>query len=190
MMQAIKYFLLPLCCLLVFAGCEDSFRPDPVDPRLPKYSEEGKNTAGALVNGKVWRAVGNCSFMGCSNDLNLLYYENSAGGIDSVGLSISGNFINGEPAASMTFILKGFENSSLANLPDLVGVYDLDADVHKGYYNACLAQSGRLEIRYAGRKGGTDSKRYVLAGTFSLYVAGGACGLTTVEYGRFDFNVF
>lgn len=189
MMQIIKHFMLLAYCLLVFWGCEDSFRPDPVDPRLPKYSEEGKNVAGALVNGRVWRVVRGCSILWCSNDLQLEYYDNGMGGVDSVGLAMNGGFFTNEPDANMLFVIKGPQNATLSGLPELVGVYELDGIQHKAYYNSCLAQRGRLEIRHAGKKGDQNSMLYILSGTFSLYVQDGDCGVTAVEYGRFDFSL-
>ncbi len=40
---------------LVACGYKDhAFIYDPYDPRMPQYSEEGANTAGAYINGDVW----------------------------------------------------------------------------------------------------------------------------------------
>lgn len=44
------YFLI----LLFSTSCVSEFRPEIIDPRLPDYSEEGLNTAGAYVDGFPW----------------------------------------------------------------------------------------------------------------------------------------
>ncbi|MCH6200438.1 hypothetical protein MMU07_12685 [Aquiflexum sp. LQ15W] len=36
--------------LVIYISSCDGFVPDPIDPRLPVYSESGKNQAGALIN--------------------------------------------------------------------------------------------------------------------------------------------
>ena len=36
--------------LAIFLSSCDGFVPDPIDPRLPVYSESGKNQSGAMIN--------------------------------------------------------------------------------------------------------------------------------------------
>jgi len=44
-----------LLCIAILAGCQDSvFIPDPLDPRLVKYTEYGNNASAALINGDIW----------------------------------------------------------------------------------------------------------------------------------------
>ena len=48
MKTRIKLLLLLSICI---TSCDTyEFNPDPIDPRLPSYSEEGKNTGGGYIN--------------------------------------------------------------------------------------------------------------------------------------------
>ena len=57
MKKIILSLLLPL---LISAGCKKIVipKPTPVVEQLPLITEEGKNTCGFLVNGKVWLPKG------------------------------------------------------------------------------------------------------------------------------------
>ena len=48
--------------LLALVSCEGIFIPDPIDPRLPKYTEKGYNAAGAFINKDVWKSVDESSY--------------------------------------------------------------------------------------------------------------------------------
>lgn len=49
-----NHSVLRMLVVLFLTSCDAVFVPDPVDPRLPKYTEDGNNVAGALVNGDLW----------------------------------------------------------------------------------------------------------------------------------------
>lgn len=51
--QSIRLTMLLFLALVSLTSCE-RFYPDPLDPRLPIYSETGKNQVGAIVNGSVY----------------------------------------------------------------------------------------------------------------------------------------
>lgn len=48
--------------VLVMNSCSGEFIPDPIDPRLPKYTEEGNNVAGAFINDNTWESVVSIGF--------------------------------------------------------------------------------------------------------------------------------
>ena len=43
--------------VLMLISCKGVFIDDPLDPRLPKYSESGNNVAGAFINNTTWRSI-------------------------------------------------------------------------------------------------------------------------------------
>lgn len=56
--------------LLCSSSCEkEHFTHDPFDPRLPVYSQDGSNSAGAFFNDQIWRTK--FSFSGESRGTNL-----------------------------------------------------------------------------------------------------------------------
>lgn len=51
--QSIRLSMLLFLAVVSLTSCE-RFYPDPLDPRLPIYSETGKNQVGAIINGSVY----------------------------------------------------------------------------------------------------------------------------------------
>jgi hypothetical protein len=56
-------FLFGVFGLLFFDACVGVNYPDPIDPRLPKFTDSGNDAAGALINDMPWVAVRNTSFV-------------------------------------------------------------------------------------------------------------------------------
>lgn len=186
--------LLPaVLLLLLFVSCEE-YVPDPIDPRLPKYSQEGKNTAGALLDGTtVFRSDERCSILGCSENFTIISFPNGA--TDSVQLEINIDAPDDSRSAFLRFTLADKRLENFNDVETLVGVYEISpTGPHKGYFNGCPAQSGRLEVKhleFTTSHGGEPM--YIISGTFSLYTENPSpdspgCGTAAVEWGRFDFE--
>ena len=56
MNRAISFIFLSLILNSCIVDDESSFIKEPFDPRVPQYSEEGANTAGAYVDDQPWTA--------------------------------------------------------------------------------------------------------------------------------------
>src|ERR1035437_590386 len=54
--------LLLICSMLALLSCEGLYIPDPIDPRLPKYTENGNDVAGAIINNIYWTSVERIGF--------------------------------------------------------------------------------------------------------------------------------
>ncbi len=52
-----KRISLLLIGIVFLIACDNIFVPDPIDPRLPKYTEEGYETGGAFINDSLWKSV-------------------------------------------------------------------------------------------------------------------------------------
>src|SRR5687768_552011 len=94
-MKALKLILAVtfVGSIVLFAsGClEENFIPDPSDPRLPKYSEDGNQIGGALVNDVAWKTNFEA---GCNYTNRSFYFTNYSSG-DSITIHLDGIFSEG-----------------------------------------------------------------------------------------------
>src|ERR1035437_9240366 len=91
---------------LTMVSCESIFVFDPIDPRLPKYTENGNNTSGAFMNKDVWRSIEKYSFLSVSNEPYLIVFTKH----DSIVLNFSGDILkenNVYLSTDINFYLKG-----------------------------------------------------------------------------------
>ncbi len=179
---------LLLIGFLFLVACEGTFVPDPTDPRLPKYTEEGNNVAGAIVNGEIWKSVVTVGFMYVGDDP----YINICQQRDSITIHFKGN-TNGKNA-SIEFHLKGLNISDFEDLVSLQGKkIQLDGVKNTGYYyngyhkiNYEKKGIGQLYIKNVKIEG-RDSPIVTLSGTFGFTVTNADGKKIKVSYGRFDY---
>lgn len=177
------------------------------DPRLPRYSETGSNSAGCLINDVAWRKT--CVFLpddsGC---------EGESIDVDTIGqytrLYLSGNSFNGEyytTDRTIYFDLLGLQIDSISEFTSLQGrsfaIDGLESKAglveHFRESSNCFDQpadlKGALYIHRAhvhdyileNSQAGTE-KGLVLSGTFA-FTSEMLCGKFELEYGRFDVRV-
>lgn len=164
------------------ASCLGEFVPDPVNPDLTAYSEDGKNTASALINGEEWNFIGSCGFMSGCDRLIVINEADS----NRITMELSGNMVKDRASVRLQFVLQDLDITSLEELETLAGK-DFNLDQQKHYaslgYGEARSDEGRLFIRRVIKK---DSAKYILAGTFG-FVATDDKGMTyEVFKGRFD----
>ena len=114
---------------LFFDGClEEQFIPDPSDPRLPQYTEDGNQVAGALVNDIPWKTNFRTSIdMGWNRSFYFTAYPsyftaNSSG--PAAKLTLEGHYTDGDNKdRRLDFIvfLKGISISKLEDISFLNG---------------------------------------------------------------------
>ncbi len=183
------YKVLAMAMLLPLVGgwgatsCDLLKKTNPVTSikddltKLPPETQEGKNTFGCLVNGKVWRNQGTVSF-----------YESN------LSISKTDNLL----VVAYKKIPSISESISLAIIANEQGKYKLD------YQNAALffddlkgcnearhtPLSGNLEITKYQIIQNEGSKRLIVAGRFSFVTLAYPCGDTIrVTDGRFDIKL-
>ncbi len=198
MKQLILYTLVPTVVLTVLmVACDGEFEPDPVDPRVPRYSEESINAAGALVNDGTWRAVLSSGFLK-SADENLLIEQDSTG----LRLSVEGNILNGRDSDS-SLVVAFYIDDPLAKFSNLSKLNSLKFDLsgrHRaavavGYQalegdSLCFSSSGQLYVRNARYISESSTRiSYQLSGTFSFTIDQDSCRRFEVTDGRFDYSV-
>lgn len=194
-----KYFFIKqafnLLVFLICVSCEDTFIPDPFDPRLPKYTEEGRGAAGAFINDEIWKSIENHGFMSLDHKSKIYLYADK----DSMSLVFRGesevfNYLrfdlsnmNINQFSDLSLLegrkiqLDGITNGAfcLVSGEGIIFPY-MDTKVH--LKNVC---SGQLLIRKAKVY---NSNEAILSGTFGFITDDPVYGRIEVFYGRFDFQ--
>ncbi len=193
MRQLFKLFILPF---FLMYSCDFSER-DVIDPRLPRYSELGSNTAGCIINEKVW--FGPCYFgffeawTSCDGLLVTVDTIQDFTEFKFRGGHYSEGFEELE-SVDILIRLKSKKISNFYELQALIGsewkidgenvVADLQNDgeslilCETGFQN----QTGNIFFR----SNGANHKAF--AGTFG-FSDRSACGSNDVFYGRFDYEI-
>src|SRR6478752_4585042 len=93
----IKISIGVLAFLLI--ACESLYIPDPIDPRLPKYTDRGNDVGGALVNGRLWKSVVTHDWIYGSQYVPTLHYYSDQ---DSLDIVFSG-YLEGDLYTKISF---------------------------------------------------------------------------------------
>ena len=181
--------ILLLAILLLMLACDGVLVPDPIDPRIPKYTEDGNNAAGAFVNSSVW--VSNIKF-----DFPYTYYIpfiKSWPEKDSLVIYFSGQ--NNNRDASITFSLTGVNILKFDDLTSLNGkIFQLDGVNNSGFYYdyytpVSYEDKGVGQIYLRNIKKNETYDNMIISGTFGFtvnYISGQEKKIT---YGRFDYKI-
>lgn len=189
-------FILFIIIASALFSCDYSER-DVVDPRLPRYTEKGANTAGCIINEKVWfdpcyfglfPSWTSCDGLTVSCDTLLNYSE----------LRFSGGYYDPgfEDLESLSIVIRltSMQIRNLSSLRALIGSelpidgISVSADLTSNGESilACseseTAQTGKVFFRSDG------ANHKAFAGTFG-FSASNNCGKFDVFYGRFDYNI-
>ncbi|MCG6187174.1 hypothetical protein [Maribellus maritimus] len=170
-------------------ACDGVFVPDPVDPRLPKYTESGNNVAGAFVNDKIWESVQTWGLYGYINTPSFYVWPEE----DSVVIRFSGD--TGNKSAWLEFHLKNLGITDFEDLPLLKGVKtELDGAENTGYYiEECDPDSykykgiGQLYIKNIQINDSLTMA--IFSGTFGFTATDSVGNSTKISYGRFDYRL-
>ena len=180
--------LLAVVFLLLIA-CDGIFVPDPIDPRIPKYTEEGNNVAGAYINDNIWESMVKIGFPYTYNEPFIVVSQEN----DSLSLSFSGH--TNEQSAVIEFHLAGLNISSFKDLTTLNGQkIRLDGINNAGYYIENYTSSsqdskgvGQIYFRHVSFDRSTS--KIILSGTFGFSVNSPNSKTTKVASGRFDYRI-
>lgn len=185
---------LLLILLLVAAACEGLFIPDPIDPRLPKYTEQGYNVAGAFVNDEIWESVVShkIQLVGSLtvpvNEPRLEAWPEK----DSLTLTFSGS-----TGANKTYIEFHLRNLKINEFEDLLQLNGqkiiLDGNTNAGFYEESLNDSadkypGVGQVYFKEVRIDSSSNVLYLSGTFGFSVNRSNNKTLKVSSGRFDYR--
>ena len=179
-MKTRALLLLLLCALLFTFSCKKK-EANPKEV-LPAATMEGKNTFGAMVNGKVWLPKGRPSFF--QSNYKIIYDPGYRGGTLNI---VAYRQIEGDPV--------DFEQMVMGMTQvDHEGVYIFDNAELSGvrYYNGICEyddapdfyQQGKLELTKL------DLVNGIIAGKFELTLAITGCDTIRITEGRFDKKIF
>lgn len=200
-------YLIPLILLAIgLSSCLSEFRPEVIDPRLPDYSEEGLNTAGAYVDGFPWMSRRHFSYFfvfpsGVSGEGDIYIYGSDSTSGNLLAFEFGELLVDDlEKPVSIGFYLADAHIGSPNDLLALKGkTVTLDGETNYGQLflepTQRTAQSGpdtihrgvgQLHIRNVVQHVPTDS--ITLSGTFGFDIQIDS-KLHTVHSGRFDYTV-
>ncbi len=199
-----KIFYLSIS-LLLLGGCNEVYIPDPVELRIAKYSEEGHQVGGAIVNGDSWKTISSRCYLfgGCdASSMHIQAFPDT----DSLVVSFLGSMQDGVREGDdldFQFILKGLSIQDFHDMRQLNGqkyiLNDQDVWAQIGrfdpYYedSSALTPCNRGQILFRKVKHRVSDNQgsypgYILAGTFGLECEQNG-SLTTIYQGRFDFFI-
>lgn len=146
--------------------------------KLPQATQEGKNTFGCLVNGKVWVPKG---YNGFSN-LNAYYDPLYQGGTFS--LSTYRILSNDEYSSIGIFMTNLIEKGQFDLEDPDVGTAIFDYTIDCSYNrDDTVYREGLLTITRF------DLQNYIISGTFEFTLARVGCDTLKVTEGRFDMKL-
>jgi hypothetical protein len=173
----------------IATACSGIFIPDPIDPRIPKYTEEGNNVAGAFVNDSIWKSVVTAGFNQVSDRPYITAWSEN----DSLSLRFTG--LISDESSSIDFHLKGLNITKFADLLVLNGQkIQLDGINNVGCYIRNYTpldddHKGTGQIYFRNVKEEDTSGKIILSGTFSLSFNDWNGNMLKVTSGRFDYRI-
>jgi len=177
-----KYtYIVSLLLMFGLSSCEGIFVPDPIDPRLPKYTEEGNDVAGAFVDDLFWKSVVECHFSVTDEPQLMLLPQK-----DSLILRFYGSTL--DKSASIEFYLKGSKVTQFSDLAAWEGKKILLNGISGcGIYNddetssVFRSQSGQFYLKHV------DITRKIISGTFGFTAIDNTGKIIKIKSGRFDY---
>ena len=172
--------------LLINTSCKKTVisSPLPVSEELPPATQEGKNTCGFLVNGKVWLPKGRVG----NGEPNLKWWYDPA--YHNGTFNINGYRYEKPGDANFTSFVIGVSNVNT------IGLHKLNNDDsgiggYSDYYKNCIYYR---EDTIRGHDSWVNVQKFdlqnrIIAGTFhfSLYKSG--CDTVHITDGRFDIKL-
>lgn len=176
--------------VLMLISCKGVFIDDPLDPRLPKYSESGNNVAGAFINNETWRSVVRYTLttiidkplisVFAIHDSLVIHFEGErAGQYTAIEFLLTGLNINKFDDLSLLrdrkIQLDGLKNTVIIR----DAMYTSTSVDHR------LRGVGQIYIKNIVFNDQSD--RATLSGTFGFTISDSASVKADVSYGRFDY---
>lgn len=176
-----KYIsILSLLFLLIISSGTNCKKNNP-ENGLPQATQEGKNTAGFLVNGKVWLPRGDNGYanLSCSYDetynggtLGINGYRYESGASNSTGFAIGGNNITSS----------GYYKINLNS--NQVGKYfgSVGQCIIYNWFDTIPNHGAFLNITKL------DKVNRIVSGTFEFALTISGCDTIRITKGRFDMK--
>jgi hypothetical protein len=174
---------------IILSSCSGIFVPDPIDPRLPKYTEEGNNVAGAFIDDGFWKSVVKFGLFTTDDAPSVISWPTG----DSITINFGGEDSYGR--SDIEFHLRGLKINSFE---DLLRLNDkkiqLDGVSNSGYYTknydpTSYTNKGIGQIYFRNVSSKDSTSLITLSGTFGFTVDGTGGASIKISYGRFDYKI-
>jgi len=173
-MKSIIFSILLLASILQFSGC--GLLPTPKE-ELPPITQEGKNTFGCLVNGKVWLPKGS---NGTAN-LDASYDPNFSNGSFDIGAYNITNEID-------QFISIGGKNVNKEGRYDFLQIKDSPGALFNDKRKGCFYTEQSNVINGYFTINRLDVQKQIVSGVFEFILYKNSCDTIKVAKGRFDMK--
>ncbi len=199
--------LFLLAGALSLSGClTENFIPDIDNPNLPKYTEDGNQVGGALVNSVAWKTNYAVNYDGPTS--SVFYFTNFVKG-DSVTITLGGKYNEGpKKNLPLNFLIsiKGLQLNSINEIKNLTGqAYVLDGTQNQAicsdyfqtlktnkdaYYDGVgqflIKNVKEIKNLIYTRSNGEKYNPLIVSGVFYFEFKSDTI---KIESGRFDFQV-
>lgn len=172
-----------LCVLFIFSAslkCKKTHATPPVSntEQLPLATQEGKNTCGFLLNGKVWVPKGSS---GSSSNMSWYYDAGLNGGTFNL---VGRRFAGDETSSTFAIGMNSFNKA---------GFYEINIDSTKvsqfSYINNFCSYRWRdtvIDHNSFVNITKFDTQNQIIAGTFEFTLYKSGCDTVRITQGRFD----
>jgi hypothetical protein len=176
-----KILLLTSTVVFMLVSC-DNFVPDPIDPRLPIYSEIGRNIAGAKVGNQFFKNDNRPLFLSCCA------YEPQFIVEDDSQLELNFRVWNQNQYLRFVFELNGLTNEDWDEMEKGFGKKFVFNDIHKATISE-WEENDYISVPFEGQVTIKSLKNEkIVAGTFGFKAKGTSGREIIVTYGRFDYR--
>jgi hypothetical protein len=162
-------------------GCKDSLQPDI--NQLPPITQDGANTFGAIVNGKVWVPAG---YINGSFNMMVSYYPGSYQGTLDVACYRQTDTISSDNT-HLGFYLDSLENYKMPH----TFILRPFGNVGFEYIQYCLYDSSDSTTQSSGSVtvSKLDTVAGIISGIFSVVLIRAGCDTINITDGRFDLKL-
>lgn len=157
---------------IFMVSCE-MFIPDPIDPRLSRYTEDGRDVSSALINDNAWIVKGETSFkFGYFPNHYITYQPEN----DTL-------FVEFNSDTNIGFVLVGYGITQVKDLNMLHNKkISINGENFYAIYGGKKADNGQIYFKNVI----SNDSSAILSGTFGFTLSDPP---TKVSYGRFDFTI-
>lgn len=193
-MRKFTHQLIYALCIFLLIGCEKEIIIDPIDPRLPIYSEKAHNVAGALINDQKWTNRLGETYSSPEFDRPEIIIDTiqSIMSFNMYGVISDFNF-RAIDTIHISFEIQDVKVKSFEMLPDLEGqIFHLSDNAHRAWLfdqDSSYQTDNTIGQLFFKRVDLLDASTCVLSGTFGFDFIDSNGIKNTVYKGRFDFYI-
>lgn len=174
---------------LLLSSCEGVFVPDPYDPRLPRYTEEGNNFGGAIMNDKIWQSENRILCDKCNAEIRCIPTKNK------MEIYLAG-ILEGGGVGRIQFHLTDLEIKNLSDFKllhnkkiSLNGIHNyMNFNEYQGTAVSLQCKNLGGQLYFKNVRVDTLNRAIILSGTFGSICEQADCVHCDLSFGRFDYR--